>query len=468
MRSRRLGGTLAAALACASLLAAGSAPARADVVWLCKPGAAGNPCEIPQDTTIQEAGKPDRVETPRSGPRKVDCFYVYPTVSNQTTPNATKARDPELESIAKFQAARFDQQCRIFAPIYRQSTLASIATGYASASGADRQLAYSDVLEAWRAYIAEDNGGRGVVLLGHSQGTAMLRQLLRREIEKQPAQRRRIVGAILLGGNVTVAEGRAIGGDFASTPLCTRRAQVGCVVAFSTFAEDPPENSRFGRSASPPADNPSTLPGGPGFTVACTDPRPLAGTTEPLRLVTPSEPFAPGPINIGIAVTAGGTPPSAPTTWVSPADRADGGCRTINGAHVLRLDPLPGSRRPNPFPEPGWGTHLIDVNIALDPLVSLVAQQADRWVRPQLRLVRRCRDHRMRVRVIGRDAEFVRSVDFKIGRRLAARDGRPGFERRIGPRRLRAAKGARRLRAVVFLEQGAPQRLVLERNLPRC
>ena len=34
----------------------------------------------------------------------------------------------------------------------------------------------------------------------------------------------------------------------------------------------------------------------------------------------------------------------------------------------------PGSRRPMWFPEPGWGTHLIDANIALDPLVALVAR----------------------------------------------------------------------------------------------
>lgn len=332
-------------------------PASAEVEWLCKPGMAENPCAIAQDTTSQ----PDLAPvTPPAGARGVDCFYVYPTVSNQLTANADKSRDPELVSIAKYQAARFDLQCRVFTPIYRQGTLAAIANGYAQRPGADFELAYADVLEAWREYLATDNGGRGVVLIGHSQGTRMLRMLLSREIENDPAQQARLVSALLLGGNVTTA-------DFRSTPVCTERAQLGCVVAYSTYFEDPGEGSRFGRSTVPSAE------------VVCTDPRPLAGESGPFRLLTPSEPFAPGPILAGIVLTSNGVPPFATTTWVSPPDRAEGGCERIDGAHVLRLEPVGVSRRPMWFPEPNWGTHLVDVNLALDTLVSLVGQQAARW-----------------------------------------------------------------------------------------
>src|SRR4051812_35393381 len=255
----------AAAPAAAAFIVAAPA-AHPDVVWLCKPGLADNPCEIPQDTTVQEHGQPDRVVTPPTGERRVDCFYVYPTVSNQPTANATKARDPELVSIAKYQAARFSTQCRTFAPIYRQATLASIQAG-----GANRELAYGDVLEAWRDYLAHDNDGRGVVLVGHSQGSGVLRRLLRTEVETHADQKRRLVSALLLGGNVTVPRDRVVGGDFRSTPLCTKRAQVGCVVAYSTFASDPPANARFGRSNPPPDPkaNPAGFPGGPGYEIAC-------------------------------------------------------------------------------------------------------------------------------------------------------------------------------------------------------
>ncbi len=442
--------------------------ASADVEWLCRPGLADDPCQIPQDTTVRELDGTERVETPKApGRPKVDCFYVYPTVSNQLTANADKSRDPEVVSIAKFQAARFNQQCRMYAPIYRQSTLASIGTGYASASGADRQLAYRDVLEAWREYLAKDNDGRGVVLIGHSQGTGMLRQLLRREIEPDASQLRRIVSALLIGGNVNVAEGKDVGGDFRVTPLCTRPAQISCVVAFSTFAEDPSADARFGRSRTPAATDQSTLPGGPGFAVACTDPRPLAGESGPLRALVPTEPYAPGPIAAGIIITNGGPSPTAPTTWVIPPDRYSGGCRTINGANVLRIEPIGSSRKPNFFPEPNWGTHLFDVNIAYEPLVSLVGQQARRWTEPDLALTRRCVGRgRLRVRLAGAEAEFVRDVNFKFGKRRVARDRTPAFDRTLSGRTV-ASTRAKTLRAIVYLEAG-PKRVILERTLPSC
>lgn len=443
--------------------------AQADVVWLCHPGATPDPCVLPADTTVKEFGRPDVVvDGPAAAPAPgIDCFYVYPTVSNQTTPNADKSHDPELDSIAQYQAARFSGQCRMFAPIYRQSTLASIATSYVQPSG-NRRLAYDDVLEAWRAYLAQDNHGRGFVLIGHSQGTRLLRQLIRTQIDPDPALRRRFVGAVMPGANVTTATGRATGGDFRTIPVCTRVFQLGCVVAYSTFAQDPTADSRFGVSTAPPKEDPFQLPGGPGYEVACTDPRALIGTPgAPLRLLIPSKPYAPGPIAAGILLTSGGMAPSASTTWVTAPDRWNGGCRTINGAHVLRYDPSGAqSRRPVFFPEPRWGTHLVDVNLALDELVTLVAHQAQRYLHPRLRLTGACAaGRRLRLAVGGSDAELVTSVVFRAGARTLARDPAAPFARTV---RASAAGRARTLRAVVALGAGARSRLTLTRPLPRC
>jgi len=431
------------------------AAAQAEVDWLCKPDAADNPCEIPHDTTIERQGEPNEVVTPESGARDIDCFYVYPTVSNDATRNSDKSRDPELESIAKYQAARFSLECRVFAPIYRQGTLATLAATNAGGQGADRELAYSDVVEAWREYLAEENDGRGVVIIGHSQGTFMLRWLLGREIENNPAQQRLLVSALLLGGDVEVATGKLLGGDFKQTPLCTREAQVGCVVAFSTFAEDPPADSRFGTTTTE------------GREVGCTDPRPLAGWRDPLQLLTPSEAFAPGIIEAGIIVTSGGTPPSADTTWVTPPDRFEGTCQTINGANVLRFEPTPGSRTPNYFPDETWGTHLIDVNIALDPLVQLVARQAGRWTDPAMKIRQRCSRAGLRLRLAGRDAEFAREVVFRLGKRRVGRDERRPFKATVAQSGLEASS-AKNVRARVRLRYGEPELLRLARPLRSC
>jgi hypothetical protein len=442
-------------IALVATLAGAPAQAGAKVDWLCKPGLADNPCEIPHDTTIQHQGAPDEVVTPEPGARGVDCFYVYPTVSNDATRNSDKSRDPELESIAKYQAARFSLECRVFAPIYRQGTLATLTATNAGGQPADRELAYSDVVEAWREYLAEENDGRGVVIIGHSQGTFMLRWLLGREIETNPAQQRLLVSALLLGGDVEVAKGKLLGGDFQQTPLCTREAQVGCVVAFSTFAEDPPADSRFGTTTTE------------GREVACTDPRPLAGWRDPLQLLTPSESFAPGIIQAGIIATSGGAPPSADTTWVTPPDRFEGTCQTINGANVLRLEPTPGSRTPNYFPDETWGTHLVDVNVTFDPLVQLVSRQAARWTDPRMRLRQRCARPGLRLRLAGRDAKFASDVVFKLGKRRVGRDERRPFKTAIGRRGLEATS-ARTVSARVRLRYGEPERLRLARPVRSC
>ena len=461
----RLLAIVAPALA-GALLAAPSAGA--DTLWLCKPGMAANPCEPGMSTTIREPSGASRIEDPLiPRARPVDCFYVYPTVSNQLRPNATRTREPEVVSIARYQAARFSLRCRVFAPVYRQGTLLGLATGGLQDTATIRRTAFADVRDAWRDYLADHNDGRGVVLIGHSQGTGMLRQLIRTEIDPDATARRRMISALLLGGDVVVRRGRTAGGDFANVPVCTRPAQLSCVVAYSTFAEDPPDNARFGRLDGGVGD-PFGFPTGPQYEVACTDPSRLAGITGPLELLVPSEPYAPGPIAAGIVVTSGGVPPSASTPWVVPRDRATGGCATVNGSNVLRFEPTPGSRRPLFFPDPTWGTHLIDVNLTLDRLLEIVRLQSARYLEPRLRLTRRCAPGgRLRVGVSG-DTDLVRGVSFKLDRRRVAHDAAEPFSRTLSRRTLRRGRGARRLRAVANLAAGAPARLVLARPLPRC
>ena len=244
---------LALPLAAAVLLLAPGA-ASAEVKWLCKPGIANDACKTGLSTTLfSPTSKRLGVERPAPGARKVDCFYVYPTVSDQPTAIANKRIDPEVRSIAEYQAARYTRECRVFAPVYRQTTIAGIQPGVSS--GGARRLttddrAQGDIREAWRTYLRRHNRGRGFVLIGHSQGTTMLRQLLRTEIEPRRRVRRRLVSAVLLGGNVTVRRGSAVGGDFQHVSTCTRPRQTGCVIAYSTFNEPPP-SSRCRRA--PPA-----------------------------------------------------------------------------------------------------------------------------------------------------------------------------------------------------------------------
>jgi hypothetical protein len=154
-----------------------SASVAAVPVWLCKPGIPDNPCERSLTTTlISPSGDALRVRHTKAKKHpKIDCFYVYPTVSDQPGPNATLDIEPAERSSALFQAARYSKECRVFAPMYRQFTFAAIFGGLITQEVLD--IAYADVRDAWNDYLQKYNEGRGVVLIGHSQGTSMLTRL---------------------------------------------------------------------------------------------------------------------------------------------------------------------------------------------------------------------------------------------------------------------------------------------------
>ena len=305
---------------------------------------------------------------------KIDCFYVYPTVSEDPGTNSDLSIDPEHIAIARYQAARFSQRCRVFAPMYRQATLASIAAGSNEARAEALRTAYEDIRAAWRDYLANHNDGRGVVLIGHSQGTMMLRQLVRQEIDPRRSARKRLVSALLLGANVTVADGQVAGGDFKRVPACERPGQFGCVVAYSSFNETPPENSRFGRPVENAASIAFGLPSGAGYEVLCTNPAALGGGSAPLSTYLRTEPY-PGILGALIVLQFGGPPPSADTPWIQPQDHYTGECAEEEGANFLRISPVGSARTLNPSPDDSWGLHLADVNIALGDLVELVRTQ---------------------------------------------------------------------------------------------
>ena len=78
-----------------------------------------------------------------------------------------------------------------------------------------------------------------------------------------------------------------------------------------------------------------------------------------------------------------GAPPSAETPWVVPADHYTGECVEEDGANFLSIEPVGSARTLTPSPEPSWGLHLADVNIALGDLVEVVRRQKRAYVRAQ-------------------------------------------------------------------------------------
>jgi hypothetical protein len=358
------------------VIALAAASASAETTWLCKPGLAHNPCLSDETTTVALGNGATFVQRARPATDPpIDCFYVYPTVSSEFTTNANLNIGPEEEQIAVDQASRFSQVCKVYAPMYPQITVLGLLFG--GFNPGPIQTAYSGVLSAWQEYLANDNHGRGVVLIGHSQGAGMLIQLMRNVIDPDPALRQKLVSAVLLGGDVVVPAGKTVGGDFQHIPSCQVIWQTHCVVAYSSFLQEPPINSIFGRLESTVA-----LLGG-GNPVGVTNPQVLCvnptrlfqdGRAGPLLPYFSTTPF-PGILHPFIQV------PTAPTAWVSTPGQYSAQCEQANGANWLQVTGVGPENDPREMVKetlgPAWGTHLADVNLALGNLVGMV------WVQSQ-------------------------------------------------------------------------------------
>ena len=366
----RLSRTLILVLAVAAAVAIAPATVSAKTVWLCKPGRRATRAPRASSTTVfSPAGKKVRRDEAEARDRRprFDCFYVYPTVSDQTTPLASKRIDPEERSIALYQTARYSQYCRVYAPMYRQVTL----LGPARRRQADHAAAvrYNDVREAWRTYLKKYNKGRGVVLIGHSQGSFVLRQLVTKEIDPKPAARRKLISAVLLGGNVTVKKGKDVGGDFKHVRACRAAKQLGCVVAFSTFEDPAPGEAS---SAAPAARARGALhqPRGSRRRLG------QAHLDLPERALRARHHRSPRRSKI-----LGITQPTPPTTWAQLAGAYSGRCSSAGGANVLQITPREGAPKFTASPDPTWGLHLVDANIALGNLVDLVHTQGTAYLK---------------------------------------------------------------------------------------
>ena len=327
--------------------------------WLCRPGRA-DVCAEPLTSTVvaPSSGALTRRTYAPDPAAPIDCFYVYPTVSQQTTGNADMTAGPEEQRVVAQQFARFAGKCRPYVPLYRQTTVPAMR---GDAKG-DADLAYGDVLAAWRTYLARDNHGRGVVLVGHSQGTFHLLRLIAEEIDGKPTERL-LVSAVLAGGNVQVGRGRDVGGSFRHVPLCHAANQTGCVIAYSTYLADHPPG-------------PEAIFGGalrPELAGACVDPAQLLGHSaldselptrgEVARLL--GTPFVENP-----GLVAGACATAGDHSFLAIQVKPEGtGAATLAKA----LTDLDGR-------SPGWGLHGLDLNLTLGDLVEIVGRQGAAWL----------------------------------------------------------------------------------------
>jgi hypothetical protein len=326
-----------------------------DINWLCRPGKVGtNYCtDKPLDSTVVEADGSRRVkhyepiDQSQPGTAPYDCFYAYPTV-NQGAPAASL--DEEI-FVVHAQFARYSTVCNTYAPFYRQST----ANGF------------TDVQNAFNYYLQHWNNGRKFVLIGHSQGTMMLTQLIAQRIDNNPQLRGQLISALLIGGAVQVPTNRDVGGSFQNTPLCHSTSDTGCVIAYNSFGSVGQGGGGFGGGTN-------------GRIAACTNPAALGGGSGVLDnyLITFS---GEGPAFLNTGDPMGGLP-AAGTRYVELPGAMKAECvrtATSNYLHITTNEG-PGDTRDITHMlqgQSGLGLHIVETNMTMGNLISTITAQAE-------------------------------------------------------------------------------------------
>jgi hypothetical protein len=236
-------------------------------------------------------------------------------------------------------------------------------------------VAYNSVLPAWQWFLTH-SGNKPIILIGDSQGAAVLIHLISAQIDREPSVLRRLLVAILVGGNLQVPSGKLIGSTFTKVPLCTSATQTGCAIAFSSYSSEPPADSVFGR----PGQGTSLQSGQTakaGQQVACVNPAALGGGTGDL------DPY------ILTAAQLGLKEPVA-TPWVTFPGLYSATCEHGGGASWLQVTSLNGTSHARPVVNedvlggtrdtgPAWGYHGYEYALTLGNLLQDVAGEEAAW-----------------------------------------------------------------------------------------
>lgn len=323
--------------------------------WLCRPGVDDGTCSAGLDAlAFDAAGKsrPRPYQQPKGRP--IDCFFVYPTVSDDPGPFSDMNADESEKRAVHAEAARLGERCRLYVPIYRQLTRAGLGeelAGGKGAKGLDLDRPYRDILAAWQSYLARDNHGRGVVLVGHSQGAMILKRLIAEEIDGKPAQK--LLVAAYLAGNTDLTTA-----SFRAVPPCASAAQTGCVIAWSTYPEDHQGPRFFGNGTA-------------GQSALCVNPAAPGGGRGMLKSFFAKPSAAPA-----------GDPP-----YVEALGQLSGQCVTDadgnailsvriepDGAFAELLQTLFARSAGSP-----WGLHPLDIALVQGNMLDLIGSEADAW-----------------------------------------------------------------------------------------
>ena len=145
--------------------------------------------------------------------KEFDTFYIYSTMymgaNEDDADYATLDNKEVLDNIwieHAIKSSVFEEATNLFIPYYRQSSMRHAAEVFQKDGNIDAALIgmpYTDITAALDYYFKNYNNGRPFIIAGHSQGSAILRLVLKKYFKKHPEYYKRMVAAYAIGYSIT-------------------------------------------------------------------------------------------------------------------------------------------------------------------------------------------------------------------------------------------------------------------------
>ena len=170
--------------------------------------------------------------------RKVDVFYIHPTgyysQDSWVDPlNKDSKSNHNTQVMMINQASAFNQCCLVYAPYYRQASMAVFSkrtpedTKYQVLN-----FSYQDVKRAFNYYIKHYNKNRPFIIASHSQGAMHAARLIKEVIDTTSLYNQ-LVAAYIIGSGFS----EEMASDLQNIKVCKEPSQTGCLVHWATYNE---------------------------------------------------------------------------------------------------------------------------------------------------------------------------------------------------------------------------------------
>ena len=147
--------------------------------------------------------------------KDIDTFYIYSTVYVESSfkpgaPDLATLDNPEMTEGARLEymtnASVYERSTNVFVPYYRQAGMryaGEIRKKTGNIDAAISGIPYDDITAALDYYFEHCNQGRPFIIAGHSQGSSMVKYVLKHYFKKHPEYYKRMVAAYVIGFSVT-------------------------------------------------------------------------------------------------------------------------------------------------------------------------------------------------------------------------------------------------------------------------